>query len=154
MQTVYERIIGLLNQNNISYKTFEHESVRTSEEAAKVRGVDISRGAKSLVFLADGKPLLFVLGGDKRLDVRKVKDTLGIKDLRMATHKQVLELTGVEVGGVPPVGNVVGLPTYIDTLFVEQNEIMDFNAGDRRRSIEMKVKDYLRFVNPEIIELS
>lgn len=151
--SVYQKIIDLLDRNKIQYKTYEHEPVRTSEEAAKVRGTDISLGAKALICYGDGKPLLLVLGGDKRADLKKVKQQLGIRDLRMATAEEVLDLTTVEVGGVPPFGNVLGLPTYLDRAF-QSNTLMEFNAGDRTKSVEMTVKDYIAIVHPIGIDVS
>lgn len=151
--SVYEKIIDLLKTHSIDYKVFRHEPVRTSEEAARIRGTDIKHGAKSLVFLADGKPILLVLGGNKRVDLKKVKQALNIKDLAMASAEKVLELTTVEVGGVPPLGTVIGLPTYLDQAFTK-NRMMDFNAGDKSITIEMKTADYLTIVEPTLMTLS
>lgn len=151
--TVYQKIISLLDQHNIEYKTFEHPPVTTSEDAARVRGTDLTKGAKALVLLGDKTPVLCVLSGNRRVDFKKVKQALGVKDLRMATHEEVKTLTNCEVGGVPPIGPTVGLPTYLDESFTA-NETMDFNAGERERSIEMLVKDFVQVVEPQICDIS
>lgn len=153
MTSVYQKIIGLLNQHTISYQIFEHTPVITSQEAMAVRGTNIEEGAKSLIFMADGKPILLVLAGNKKVDTKKVKVQLHIKDLRMATHQEVFDLTTCEVGGVPPIGVVMNLPTYLDEGFLG-NTKMDFNAGDRAKSIEMQVSDFVEIVNPMVFAFS
>lgn len=46
---VFEKILALLEQHHVPYKLTEHESVRTSEEAARLRGVDLKTGAKAMI---------------------------------------------------------------------------------------------------------
>jgi prolyl-tRNA editing enzyme YbaK/EbsC (Cys-tRNA(Pro) deacylase) len=71
---------------------------------------------KSLIFLADGEPLLVLVSGDKRADVKQLRSLLGLskRRLRIARPHEVLEATGFEVGGVPPVGHSPPLRTLID----------------------------------------
>ncbi len=94
--TVLEKIQELLDDNHVNYTLTEHEPVHTSEEAAKVRGTTLSQGAKALIFFADKKPLLIVVPGDKRANLKKFKKTFSIKDLRMASPEEVTQLTGLK----------------------------------------------------------
>lgn len=154
MQTtskIYESIIRLLKKNNIIYQLFEHEPVYTSAEAARIRQTKETQGAKALLFLADKKPILLVLPGNKKVDTKTFKKTFNIKDLSFAKPEQVLELTGLEVGAVPPFGNVMNLPTYIDKSLLNEDEIV-FNAGAHTKSIKMKTADFLKLCKP-IIDL-
>jgi prolyl-tRNA editing enzyme YbaK/EbsC (Cys-tRNA(Pro) deacylase) len=90
----------------------------TSTAEAAARAVDAPVGSivKSLVFLADGKPLLVLVAGDQRADVKRIRTELGLskKRLRIARPAEVQEHTGFEVGGVPPVGHSRPLRTLID----------------------------------------
>jgi prolyl-tRNA editing enzyme YbaK/EbsC (Cys-tRNA(Pro) deacylase) len=181
-----EKIKKLLVENNCWFETFEHEPVRTSEEAAQVRtGYTLSQGAKALILKIkriktyssseeqrdesrskgsrltsfartvsiDGHFVMLVIPGDKKFDKEKVKTNLMIKDIRFATEEEVAEITeGIQVGGVPPFGNLFGLAVYVDP-HVLQNEKIIFNAGDRRFSIGMKSEDYKRVGEPEVVEL-
>ena len=149
MLTLYDRIIALLNENNIHYTEHRHEPVRTSEEAAAVRGSNIEEGAKALIFMADEKPIQIILQGHLRVDKEKVKSLLGITKLKMAAPEQVITISGVEPGGVPPFGNVFlkPIPVYVDENLLELEEI-EFNAGDKSISIRMKVADWAKVVGP------
>ncbi len=154
------RIQELLTQNGVSFETFEHEAVRTSEEASRVRtGYTLEQGAKALIVRAKeaGKEkrfVMFVMPAHLRLDTAKVKANLGFSDVRFATEAEVGELTsGVLPGGVPPFGNLFDLPVYVDERLSE-NERIVFNAGDRRFSIGMKSEDYLKLVVPVVDDIT
>lgn len=147
------KIINLLKENNFWFETFEHEPVRTSEEAAKIRaGYSIHQGAKTMIIKAtvnnQSKFVMLVYPADKKFDSKKVKNILKASDLRFATEQEVFDITGgVQLGGVPPFGNLFNLEVYADPSLFE-NEKMIFNAGDKRFSIAMKTKDYLNLVKP------
>jgi prolyl-tRNA editing enzyme YbaK/EbsC (Cys-tRNA(Pro) deacylase) len=71
---------------------------------------------KSLIFLADGAPILVLVSGDQRADVKRLRAELGLSKsrLRIAQPAEVLEHTGFQVGGVPPVGHALPLRTLVD----------------------------------------
>lgn len=163
-----EKITSLLKDNGFWFETFEHEPVRTSEEAAKIRtGYSLEQGTKALIIKVYGRRpsfakategltnfvMLIVRGSDK-FDEKKVKDLLGIKEFRFATEQEVKELTGgVLPGGVPPFGNLFGLKVFVDKK-VLNNEKIVFNAGDKRFSIGMYSKDWLKLVGPVLAEIA
>lgn len=88
----------------------------TAEAAARAVGAPVGSIVKSLVFLADGLPTLVLVAGDQRADLKRLRAELGLskKRLRIAQPQEVQELTGFEVGGVPPVGHRPPLRTLID----------------------------------------
>jgi signal transduction histidine kinase len=88
----------------------------TAEAAALAVGAPLGSIVKSLVFLLDGAPLLILVAGDQRADVKLLRAALGVskKRLRIAQPAEVLALTGFDVGGVPPVGHTPPLRTLID----------------------------------------
>lgn len=150
--TVFGKIKSLLDKANISYEVIEHEPVYTSADAAHIRDTDVSQGAKALVMFADKKPLLFVVPGDKKVDFKKVKRELAVKDLRMAKPEEVEELTTLKVGSIPPVGKSIGLNSYFDESFLEKEKAV-FNAGSLTTSIIMKASDLIKVENPGIIDM-
>ncbi len=149
------KIINLLKENKLWFETFEHEPVRTSEEAAKTRtGYVLKEGAKALIVRIKTQTekyfSMLVVPADKKFSTEKVKSLFNAKDIRFATKEEVNVLTGgIEFGGVPPFGNLFDLKVVVDpTLF--ENEKIVFNAGDRRFSIAIKSEDYKTLVKPEI----
>ena len=78
------------------------ESTHTSELAAQAVGVEVAQIAKTLVFLADGNPVLVVACGGRKIDTKKLGKFLGAKKVRFADANSVLLATGFEPGGVCP----------------------------------------------------
>ncbi|MBI2310245.1 hypothetical protein HYU90_00230 [Candidatus Collierbacteria bacterium] len=156
---VVSKIIDLLKNGGYWFETFEHEPVRTSEEAGKVRtGYSLAQGAKAMIVrvkksATDKSFVMLVLPGDRRFDFAKVKQLFDAKDIRFATEEEVVKLTGrVLPGGVPPFGNLFGLPVVADPLLFENEKIV-FNAGDRSFSVAMKSADYQKIVGPRVLEI-
>jgi len=79
----------------------------TADAAARAVAAPLGSIVKTLVFLADGAPLLVLVAGDQRADVHRLRAALGLskKRLRIAQPVEVLSSTGFEVGGVPPIGH-------------------------------------------------
>lgn len=155
---IHQQITDLLRQHDCWFEEFEHQPVRTSEEAAKLRdGYTLQQGAKAIIIRAKvpntGKKfVMLVMPGDRKFDSPKVKLVLRAKDIRFATEDEVEELTkGVKPGGVPPFGNLFNLEVISDkTLY--GNEKIVFNAG-RTTSIGMKSADYKKLVQPVVSDI-
>jgi Ala-tRNA(Pro) deacylase len=147
--TLTEKIQLLLDQNQIEYKLSHHEYVRTSEEAAKVRGSDLSQGAKALIFWADSSPIQIVIQGNQKVDKEKFKTLFGYSKLKMVSADELKQISSVEPGAVPPFGNLFepSIKVFCNAGF---GDIIEFNAGDHRVSIQMKYKDWLDLVDPSV----
>jgi prolyl-tRNA editing enzyme YbaK/EbsC (Cys-tRNA(Pro) deacylase) len=144
---LFDRIQKDLSNKKLAFELSEHAEVSTSEEAASIRGVALSTGAKALVMLADGKPLMIVVPGDKRIDLKVFKQQYAIKDLRMATPDEVESITTVRIGAVPPFGNLISIPMYADES-IRENDVIYFNPGRHDRTIAMKESDWEQATNP------
>lgn len=155
--SVSESIVSLLKTNSIWFETFEHEPVRTSEEAAKIRhGYSIEQGAKALIVKVYPNEhfVMLVIPGNLKFDAKKTNVLLGTHKLRFATEEEVIEITGgVLPGGVPPFGNLFNLDTYVDEKLFENEKII-FNAGDKRFSVAMNSGDYRTLLNPKVIAIT
>jgi prolyl-tRNA editing enzyme YbaK/EbsC (Cys-tRNA(Pro) deacylase) len=81
-------------------------STATAEEAAAAVGCELGQIVKTLFFLADGRPTVVLVAGDRQADTAALAEVLGVarKKLRMGSPETVLETTGFAVGGVSPVG--------------------------------------------------
>ncbi|MFC9219727.1 YbaK/EbsC family protein [Streptomyces hygroscopicus] len=81
------------------------DATRTAAEAAAAIGCELSQIVKSLVFEADGQPVVVLLDGASRVDVELVRHELGAEKVRRANAALVRETTGYAIGGVPPFGH-------------------------------------------------
>ncbi len=155
-----EDILNLLKKNNLWFDYMEHEPVRTSEEAARIRPkYTMNQGTKALIVRIkktkdSNEFVMLVVPGDKKFNKDKLKKYLEVKDIRFATENEVMYITrGVVPGGVPPFGNLFGIRVIADSE-IFSNNIIVFNAGDRRVSIAIKSEDYKSIVSPDITGLT
>jgi len=152
--TVQERIKALLASHGIQYRAVHHQPTRTSEESARARGEALSIGGKAIVMKVGSGYKLFVLSAAKKIDSQKIRDYFGEKKLRFATPEELMELTGLVPGAVPPFGRpITPFELYVDTS-ITANEKIAFNAGSLTDSIIMDCIDYLRIAQPEVFEFS
>lgn len=148
--TVY-RIRKILQENKIDFEIYDHEPVYTSEQAARVRGVDVKTGVKALVLKTyESRFILALVRADKRADLEKIAELEGTKNVRLASPQEVFRETGCEIGSVPPFGHKTELKTYLDRDILE-NDFVNFNCGLHTKSVSMKAEDLLKVLNPIFI---
>ncbi len=94
---------------------------RTVQEAADAVGCQPAEIAKSIVFVADGEPVLCIASGAHRVDLDKLCDALDCAEARQASAGEVRAATGFPVGGVPPFGH--GLPVVLDESLLEHERV-------------------------------
>ena len=97
------------------------ESTATVADAASAVGCPPERIAKSLVFVADGDPVLCIVSGAHRVDTDRLADVLDVAEVHAATPAEVRAATGFSVGGVPPFGH--GLPVVLDMTLLDQHSV-------------------------------
>lgn len=150
--TVFERIREKLTAAGVAFDVLHHAPVYTSEEAATVRGVPLSSGAKALVVKADDAFLLLVVPADRKLDSKAARRSLGARSIRFANRDEVEQLTGLQPGSIPPFGSLFGLPTRYDPALAD-NERINFNAGDHTISVSMTCADFVAVERPTPVSL-
>ena len=155
ISSVHERLLELLAGPGVSFRQVHHEPTPTSADAARARGEPIGCGAKALLLKTDGTFRLFVLPADRKLDSALVKRQLGLGRLRFASPAELLELTGLVPGSVPPVGEpILPFELLADTAIGTVYPHVAFNAGSLTDSIIMSAADWDRVAKPVRIPLT
>jgi prolyl-tRNA editing enzyme YbaK/EbsC (Cys-tRNA(Pro) deacylase) len=119
------------------------DPVPTAAAAAAALGCEVGAIANSLVFDADGAPLLVLASGAHRVDTGKVAALLGVTRVRRATADVVLAATGQEVGGVAPVGHPAPLRTVVD-VDLAAYPLLWAGGGDHHTMFSATYDDLLR----------
>lgn len=99
------------------------EAAPTAAAAAAQLGCEVGAIANSLIFDADGKPLLVLTSGAHRADPARLAAAAGASSVRRATPEFVREHTGQPIGGVAPVGHPKPIRTLIDTWLAKHDQI-------------------------------
>jgi prolyl-tRNA editing enzyme YbaK/EbsC (Cys-tRNA(Pro) deacylase) len=102
-------------------------STRTVKDAAVAVGCEEAEIAKSIVFVADGDPVVCIASGRHRIDTDKLADALDVAEVRQAAADEVRAATGYAIGGVPPFGH--DLPVLFDESLLEHGRVWAA-AGD------------------------
>ena len=149
-----ERIRGWLIAEGVVFREVHHAPTRTSEESAAARGEPLRVGGKALLVKVDDAFRLFVLSAERRLDSGAIREYFSARKTRFATAEELMEMTGLLPGSVPPFGApVLPFPLYVDPSVFE-NDRVAFNAGSLTDSVVMPIEDYRRLAAPEVFRFS
>lgn len=147
-----ERVRERLREQGIETQPVEFaESTRTSADAAAAIGTTVAQIAKSLVFMADGQPVLVIASGANRVDTKKLAALLNARITR-ADADAVRQATGFPIGGVPPVAHATPLRTLIDEDLLAFTSIWAA-AGTPNAVFETTPADLVKMTNGQVADL-
>lgn len=127
-------------------------STHTSELAAQTLGVTVGQIAKTLVFLADGNPILVVTCGDKKVNTKLLAKAVHAKKIRFADSQVVQETTGFEPGGVSPVGLLKVIPIFVDQSLY-QYDIVYAAAGTANSALPVSPERLRQVTGAQLIDV-
>ena len=139
------------NGINAEIIMFEAEQAKTSASAAEHLGCEVAQIAKSIVLKAEN-PILVILSGDMRVDLKKLSEVIGEK-AKLASPEYVLEEVGFIIGGVPPMGFDRPVQVLMDKSVERFSEV--FSSGGSRESIlRIKVDELKNATKCELVDVS
>ncbi len=143
-------LADFIKVNKLSAQIFECEDAHTAARVGEITG-DPDAVAKSILLIgSDNEPLLVILLGKDKIDFAKIKKALNVSDVRLAAPKEVLEITGYEVGGVPPI-SIYGVRTLMDKSAAEKQEVV-CGGGDAQHLMRIKIKEIFESVEGILVE--
>ena len=129
MHPTVARVVAELESRGWSGEVRElSDSARTAAEAAAALGCRVGAIASSLLFAADGAPLLVLTSGAHRVDTAAVAGLIGAESVERAPAAMVREATGFAIGGVAPLGHPAPLRTLVDVA-LDAHEVVWAAAG-------------------------
>tara|TARA_B100001996_G_C18437280_1_gene506936 strand:+ start:91 stop:570 length:480 start_codon:yes stop_codon:yes gene_type:complete len=127
-------------------------SARTASEAASSLGCEVGAIVKSLLFKTENKFTLFLVAGDKKASLNKIKKILDIKDASMASANDVKDITGYTIGGVSPVGHLNKIEIFIDNSLERFNSLFAA-AGHPNCVFKISFSNLQKITNGKIMEI-
>ncbi|MEZ4606928.1 MAG: YbaK/EbsC family protein [Deinococcales bacterium] len=121
-----------ISQHHIKAQlVYSQSPTPTVSDAAKALGVELQLIIKTLIFMADDKPIAAIAAGEHRISQKRLRDILGVsrRKLRMASPEEALSFSGFPVGAMPPFGHKEPLPTYVDSLSIDQAAPLLYGGG-------------------------
>ncbi len=127
------------------------EGTKTARDAAAAIGCEVGQIVKSLVFTADGGPLVALTSGANRADVRRLAELAGVAEVRRATPEEARAATGYAVGGTPPFGHPEPVRTFCDPDLLG-HEVVWAAAGTPDSVFPLTPADLVRWTGAEVAE--
>ncbi len=143
-------ILRELKHKDLSFQHLTHEATPTSEESARARGTSLQEGVKSIILRGrtTKKNYHFNIPAHSKLDMKAVAEVVGEK-CEFEDPAVILERFGLELGAVPPFGNLLNLDTFFDER-IPSHPRAAFNCGLRTESIVMKSEDLTALIHPKL----
>lgn len=143
------RLKALLDQNQIHYTLMTHSPTYTAQGAAAALHIPGKDLAKTVVLCAASQTALAVLPASYHVNLKKLCELMG-QTPRLATEEEFVSLfPDCELGAMPPLGQLYGLPVFVDKSLADDEEIV-FNAGTHRDAIRMRFQDFSELEKPRM----
>ena len=147
---ILKRLQSYLDTNKISYEVVNHPKAYTAHDMAQTLDVPGKLVAKVVMVKADSYFVMCVLPSTWQVDLKRLRDILEARDVRLATEAEISNLfPDCQVGTMPPFGNLYGVEVYVDQLLTEDESIV-FEAGTYVGAIKLRYKDFASLVRPKV----
>lgn len=152
----HPRFVGALRELGLDdltdrVRTFP-DATRTAAEAAAAVGCGLSEIVKSLIFEADGVPVLVLMDGASRVDVERVREELGAGAVTRARADLVRETTGYAIGGVPPFGHRTRTRVLADRGLLD-HDVVWAAAGTPHTVFPMDPKSLVSYAGGTLVDV-
>ena len=150
--------VRILEQRRIAHELFAFdESIRSAAQVAEVTGMPPEAVYKTLVVEQDpprGKPYLVMMPSDSEVDLKAFAAALGVKKVRMASHRDAERHTGLKVGGISALGLLNrGFAVYIDARVHDLDQLL-VSAGERGMDVRLGVHDLIALTGAQPVTVS
>lgn len=129
------------------------EGTKTADDAARAIGCGVGQIVKSLVFMADGVPVLALTSGSNRVDEAKLAAAAGAAASRRATPEEARAATGFAVGGTPPFGHPDRVRAFCDEDLLGHDEVWAA-AGTPESVFPLTPADLVRVSGATVVDLA
>lgn len=139
-----------LSGERVAFEVSHHPPRYTAQEVAQVEHIPGRLVAKVVMVVADGGPVMAVVPATARVSLPLLRDVLGAREVRLAQESEFDHVfPDCEVGAMPPLGNLYGVPVYGDAALTKAPVIF-FNAGTHEDVISISYADFARLVHPRV----
>ena len=145
-----KKLKEFLDKNKIKYVTIHHSTAYTASEIAASAHVKGRNLAKTVIVKIDGKMAMAVLPSKYHVSLERLRAASASGSVVLAAEEEFSrQFPGCDEGAMPPFGNLYGMPVYMETSLVEDEEIA-FNACSHTELIQLACKDFQALVKPTV----
>jgi len=150
-----EEVKKFIEEHDLDAKILQFdEPVRTVEEAAERSKADPSEIVKTIILIADDRPIAAIIQGNRKIDLEKLRKVLNAKFVRLAKPSEVLKLLGIGIGAVSPLLNSMKrIRCIIDEKVLMMKKVLA-GGGSEKTLVLIKPKDLAEILKPIIADIS
>ncbi len=147
--TPLEELRAYLSANGVRYAVLRHAEKFTAQELAAAEHIPGREQAKVVILRSGSEFLMAVLPALYHVDFERARAATGKQDLELADEYEFARVfRDCEPGAMPPLGNLYGLPVWVDESLA-RDEYIVFNACSHSEAIRMKYSDFARLARPK-----
>ena len=148
------RLKAFLDQHHVPYRCLFHPAAYTTQQISQAAHISGKTMVKVVMVKLDGAMAMAVVPAAYRVDLGHLAKAAGATRAKLASEEEFQALfPDVELGAMPPFGNLYGLPVYVSEDLTDKAEIA-FNAGTHSEVIQLAYADFARLVQPEVLRYS
>ena len=143
-----------LDDKKVKYITIRHSIAYTAQQIAESAHIPGKEMAKTVMVKLDDRLAMAVLRSTDKVDLDLVRATADAEKAELATELQFQGMfPGIELGAMPPFGNLYDMAVYVDEALARDERIA-FNAGTHSELIQLDYADFERLVQPSVANFS
>ncbi len=143
-----------LDENKVEYVTIRHSPAYTAQKIAAAAHIPGREVAKTVMVNMDGKMAMAVLRATDQVDLDLLRSAANAKSVTLATEDDFRDaFQGVELGAMPPFGNLYGMQVFTDEALTKDAQIA-FNAGSHTELLQLDYADFERLAKPKVANFS
>jgi len=147
--------VRMLEQRKIRHEVFAFDdAIRSAREVARVAALPEDQVLKTLVVEQDppkGKPFLLMMPASLEVDLKMLAASLGVKAVRMASHRDAERHTGLQVGGISALALLgKGFPVLIEEAATMFDDVL-VSAGQRGFDVRIGLADLLELTGARVV---
>lgn len=147
-----QQLKQFLDASAVEYMCLPHPPAFTAQELAHHVQIAGDRVAKTVIIELDGKMAMLVMPATWRVRWDRLSQVLDTDFVQLADEQEFQDrFPDCEVGAMPPFGNLFGMSVYCSEALTTEPDIA-FAAGTHTGSIHMKTRDFMRLVQPVVIQ--
>lgn len=143
------KVAAYLKKNNITFETVAHRTVFTAFDLANTLKEKLENIGKTLLVKADKQFVLVVVPANRRLDLKKLKASLGASKIVIANEKDMVAHFKVKPGAITPFGALHKVAVIADRSLLKAGKLL-LGAGSFTESLRMKVADFVKLEHAKL----
>ena len=151
-----QEVKAYLDGKQVDYEVIPHPRVFSTIDEALALGIEADEIAKTLVIHVTRLPenqALMVIPGSRKVSNSKIREVFGTKHARLALEDEMArDFPQFELGAVPPLGELLDLPVYIDERLLAHTTIL-FTGGTHTGSVKMSVDDFFNLTGSILVDI-